>query len=269
MTFSTFPYRLHHILEKISKKSSDKSSIISWSPTGRTFRIHDRDAFKTYILPKYFPKQSQYKSFRRQLQYYGFYTLGRNHFGHLLFARHQEHLLVNMKHKKGQSGNDQNSVDSDLSLAWLLGSAPLKHQLPTPQLREDDRIIVSSNILPFPSSRIESMIQQRHQTASSSSSSGSEISSFLRGAQLKSTAGRHQFSHHVLATPFEEKARQIQQQLDRDLLALALRQQQRAEALSSSLIGNEPKMDHQRSFLMSGQPISSAFIDLARIQLGL
>jgi hypothetical protein len=103
MSQSTFPYRLHQVLAAVSNKTDQDSRVISWTPSGTTFRIHDLDAFKTQILPQYFPKQKKYSSFRRQLQYYGFTTLGWNQFGHPLFIRNQEEQLVNIKHKKGQS----------------------------------------------------------------------------------------------------------------------------------------------------------------------
>ncbi|CAJ1939273.1 unnamed protein product [Cylindrotheca closterium] len=111
MSQSTFPYRLHQVLATESKTGQpDSSSVISWTPSGNSFRIHDQNAFETEILPKYFPKQSKYGSFRRQLQYYGFTTLGLNHFGHPLFIRDQEEQLIHIKHKKGQATQAKKST---------------------------------------------------------------------------------------------------------------------------------------------------------------
>ena len=109
MDKTTFPFRLYNVLETVS--DTDEASVISWTPNGTTFRIHDLDRFKTHILPKYFPKQSQYKSFRRQLQYYGFFTLGWNHFGHRIFVRGKEELLFRIKHKKVQPEKKKTAMD--------------------------------------------------------------------------------------------------------------------------------------------------------------
>lgn len=47
------------------------SSILSWVPDGKAFRIHKPRAFETLIIPKYFD-HGKISSFRRQLIYYGF-----------------------------------------------------------------------------------------------------------------------------------------------------------------------------------------------------
>lgn len=98
MVYRTFPFRLHHILDEVSKDEQD-AFIISWTPSGDTFKIHDLDGFKTEILPKYLPKQNKYKSFKRQLQYYGFTNYGANHYGHPSFLRGQKNLICQIEHR--------------------------------------------------------------------------------------------------------------------------------------------------------------------------
>eukprot|EP00980_Cylindrotheca_fusiformis_P014690 scaffold4001_cov94-Cylindrotheca_fusiformis.AAC.8 len=98
MVYRTFPFRLHQILEEASN-TEEESRVISWSPSGDSFKIHDVDAFETTILPKYLPKQNKYKSFKRQLQYYGFTNFGFNHYGHPSFLRDQKSLLCQIEHR--------------------------------------------------------------------------------------------------------------------------------------------------------------------------
>jgi hypothetical protein len=99
MVYRTFPFRLYQILEKVSESDDGESCHISWTPCGTSFKIHDLERFKAKILTKYFPKQSKYKSFKRQLQYYGFVNFGSNHYGHVSFRRDQKSLLFQIEHR--------------------------------------------------------------------------------------------------------------------------------------------------------------------------
>eukprot|EP00980_Cylindrotheca_fusiformis_P016019 scaffold4715_cov115-Cylindrotheca_fusiformis.AAC.3 len=76
--------------------SYDLSSIVSWLPSGATFQIHQAALFEQLVLPKYFPKQAQMKSFQIQLQYYGFLNLGNHVFVHPFFRRGQRRLCSKM-----------------------------------------------------------------------------------------------------------------------------------------------------------------------------
>lgn len=90
----TFPFHLHAILEHICDANIDaETSIVSWFPSGKGFSIHNLEAFKKSILPKYFPKQSSYKSFQRQLQNYGFTRCRPGQFVHPFFLRQNKDLL--------------------------------------------------------------------------------------------------------------------------------------------------------------------------------
>jgi hypothetical protein len=69
-----FPLKLHKIIEL--SEVEGYSSIISWLPHGRAFRIHNQNRFVELILPKYF-FQSRFTSFQRQINIYGFRKLCR------------------------------------------------------------------------------------------------------------------------------------------------------------------------------------------------
>ena len=64
-----FPRRLFEMLEseaKLASASTDKAGIISWSASGKAFRIADVDSFVASVLPKYF-RTKKFSSFQRNL----------------------------------------------------------------------------------------------------------------------------------------------------------------------------------------------------------
>lgn len=126
MVYRTFPFRLHHILEEASK-NEDESCYISWLPCGKSFKIHDLDGFKEKILPKYLPKQSKYKSFKRQLQYYGFTNFGANQYGHNSFLRDQKSLLCQIEHRafKKSKGITSDTIDHNQERSMPSSSSSL------------------------------------------------------------------------------------------------------------------------------------------------
>lgn len=64
-----FPFRLHQLISQAAKLEVD--DIICWDSTGKKFIIYDQNKFVEKVLPTVF-KQSQFSSFRRQLNAYGF-----------------------------------------------------------------------------------------------------------------------------------------------------------------------------------------------------
>mmetsp|Transcript_22976 Transcript_22976/g.56614 ORF Transcript_22976/g.56614 Transcript_22976/m.56614 type:complete len:236 (-) Transcript_22976:120-827(-) len=95
---SSFPYKLHQLLTDI-EENEELSSIISWLPNGNGFRIHKPVLFETFLLKKYFPRQSKLKSFKRQVQYYGFGNLSRGSYTHPSFVRGKRSLCGRIVHK--------------------------------------------------------------------------------------------------------------------------------------------------------------------------
>ena len=97
-----FPWALHKMLD--DSELFGFSHIVSWSPDGTCFKVHDKNAFMQLIIHKYF-RQTKYKSFQRQLHIYGFsrITKGKKNRGmrcHELFIRNKVNLCVNMKPKR-------------------------------------------------------------------------------------------------------------------------------------------------------------------------
>lgn len=66
-----FPVVLWRLLHTIETKERHLDSIISWQSNTSCFRVHDKKRFEQYIQPRFF-KQTNYTSFRRQLNLWGF-----------------------------------------------------------------------------------------------------------------------------------------------------------------------------------------------------
>lgn len=92
-----FPYRLHELLSEM-QSNAHLTSIISWMPSGNAFKIHQPELFEAVLLQKYFPRQTQINSFKRQLLYYGFDNLGDCVFAHPCFLKDKRHLCGQITH---------------------------------------------------------------------------------------------------------------------------------------------------------------------------
>jgi hypothetical protein len=64
----SFPSKLHHLLEDV--ETGSKRDVLSWLPDGKAFKVHKPIEFCKTIMKDYF-KQSQYKSFTRQVSLAG------------------------------------------------------------------------------------------------------------------------------------------------------------------------------------------------------
>jgi hypothetical protein len=116
-----FPFKLHSILENTennkstNKKNVNWSSIISWLPSGKAFKIHKPKEFATEIMPEYF-SQTKYRSFQRQLHIYGFDRIKDKcsedcgAFYHELFIRGQSEMCLDMTRQKIKGTGLSNEV---------------------------------------------------------------------------------------------------------------------------------------------------------------
>mmetsp|Transcript_46610 Transcript_46610/g.113548 ORF Transcript_46610/g.113548 Transcript_46610/m.113548 type:complete len:611 (-) Transcript_46610:285-2117(-) len=97
----SFPMKLHAVLERMD--TDGYSSILSWQPHGRSFKIHKPREFTEYVMPHYF-RQSKLTSFQRQLNLYGFSRLTKGadagSYYHELFLRGRDGLAKRMKRTK-------------------------------------------------------------------------------------------------------------------------------------------------------------------------
>lgn len=66
----SFPLKLHQLLNTVHEEGLDW--IVSWSPQGNGFKVHNVKEFVSEILPRFFMRQTKYKSFQRQLNTWDF-----------------------------------------------------------------------------------------------------------------------------------------------------------------------------------------------------
>jgi hypothetical protein len=96
----SFPGKLYRLMAHAEMVRD--THIVSFTPDGRSFKIHDPDAFMRDISPNYF-HQSQFLSFVRQLNLYGFerILLGPDFgaYAHPSFVRGRPDLLCNIKRR--------------------------------------------------------------------------------------------------------------------------------------------------------------------------
>lgn len=110
-----FAWKLYEMLETVHKNKVD-TDIVSWVDDGKAFKVHDLKRFVDEIVPTYF-KQSKYKSFQRQLYFYGFtresssgkegHTPGS--YRHPRFVRGQKTWCLSMAPKKGKKRSGSKS----------------------------------------------------------------------------------------------------------------------------------------------------------------
>lgn len=97
--------------EMVDDESTDK--VISWGQSGDSFIIWDMTEFSRDLLPKFF-KHSNFSSFMRQLNIYGFRKMGFDHweFYNEQFIKGQKQLLSSIKRRKHPPGSTQQKGSS-------------------------------------------------------------------------------------------------------------------------------------------------------------
>ncbi|KAK6146711.1 hypothetical protein DH2020_020580 [Rehmannia glutinosa] len=124
---TSLPPFLVKCYEMVNDESTNE--LISWSESNDSFIIWDESRFSSELLPKYF-KHSNFSSFVRQLNIYGFRKIDTDHwqFANEAFIKGQKHLLKNISRRK----QPQNPVQKK--------SPQHKDTEPTQQSEEDKAI---------------------------------------------------------------------------------------------------------------------------------
>jgi hypothetical protein len=101
---TSFPVKLFRMLEAVEREGNEH--IVSWHPSGRSFQVHNPQKFVEVVLPSYF-KQTKYKSFQRQLNFYGFQRITsgplEGSYKHSSFISGNEALCKEIKRQTQQS----------------------------------------------------------------------------------------------------------------------------------------------------------------------
>jgi hypothetical protein len=118
---SFFPVKLWRILAEPAY-----SDAISWT-TDREFTITDVEAFERDVLPRHF-RSARYSSFKRQLSYFSFVTVGKNSYSHPNFDSKNPSAVCLIKRKtntvnKKSQGQYSSKEDASSSAPSADGSS--------------------------------------------------------------------------------------------------------------------------------------------------
>ena len=107
-----FGWKLHLMLEDAER--SDMKDVVSWVNSGKAFKVHQLDAFMEKVVPFYF-RQSKWKSFQRQLYFYGYTRTSSGAYHHPHFIKGNKTLSLQMRPTKIKSKAVKRMSDSSMS----------------------------------------------------------------------------------------------------------------------------------------------------------
>jgi hypothetical protein len=134
---SVFPTKLHRLLNEASKddRIAGYEDVISWSPDGKSFKVHDKVRFSNEIMPTHFGS-AKYRSFQKNLNMWGFKAARKGGCSHPLFIRESEALMHKMKrqlvNRQKQLRSDQEQQQQQVTEMVESDSAVLSKQTSSP-----------------------------------------------------------------------------------------------------------------------------------------
>jgi hypothetical protein len=142
-----FPVKLYQMLEDVAQ--TGKEDIVGWAPDGLSFRVHDTEPFMKEVLPLYF-NQTKYKSFLRQLNFYGFTRITegplelQGSYSNKFFIRGKREMCKNITRLSNNQGPQQTSshFDDFPSLSPAQSLAVIRRT----SLREFQQSLMSFNV---------------------------------------------------------------------------------------------------------------------------
>jgi len=102
---SALPRKLHKILSQPNFENA-----ITWLPNGRAFKIKNPEIFMQKVLPAHF-RSSNYSSFKRQLNQWGFRRITHNQYYHEMFLRGMPHLCDAMNRISKEDAKKRSKED--------------------------------------------------------------------------------------------------------------------------------------------------------------
>ncbi|CAB9523374.1 Heat stress transcription factor [Seminavis robusta] len=166
-----FAVKLHHMLSDV--EAFGESGIVSWQPHGRCFVVRDRKAFVERILPSYF-LQSNFASFQRQLNLYGFKRLSsaqdRGGYYHELFLRGKPEFacFIQRIKRKGTGPRKPDAPENEpnfFAMPYLPLSAAAVRQAPAPAFPVQVRCVPQMALPPLIKSGVPKLAPPQKQVA--------------------------------------------------------------------------------------------------------
>merc|ERR1719498_2075910 len=130
-----FPWKVHDLLN--DAEAEGFTHIVSWLPGHTAFRVHKQKLFVEEIMPRYF-KQTKYRSFRRQLNLWGFERLLRGPlrggYHNPNFVHRRPSLCHNMKRVEIKGIEQMKIAMAKKSFNSSSAMKDIKNDLPDPML---------------------------------------------------------------------------------------------------------------------------------------
>jgi HSF-type DNA-binding len=123
-----FPEKLYQLLNRADAENFDH--VISWEPHGRSFAVRQLEMFKS-LLFALMPGMTRWKSFQRQLHFWGFRKLpstreAKGYF-HEYFLRYRPHLLIYMQRdSKSKRNREEELTEVELDFYAMPFLTPLE-----------------------------------------------------------------------------------------------------------------------------------------------
>jgi len=142
-----FAWKLYEMLETVHRGNNHiDTNIVSWVDDGTAFKVHKLQQFVDTIVPTYF-KQTKYKSFQRQLYFYGFQRVSSSSssstsssssskqkrgqqqtktvgsYRHPMFVRGNKTLCLSMVPKKNKSSKSNSKIKSIVGTSTATATA--------------------------------------------------------------------------------------------------------------------------------------------------
>lgn len=128
-----FPRRLYEMLQseaELARTDANHKDIITWSESGKAFRILNVALFSSEVLPKYF-RTSKFSSFQRNLNLYGFSKVRRgpdtDMYAHASFVRGQAETLSLLRKCNSTAARKKLAISAESAVRFI---APPKIIIP-------------------------------------------------------------------------------------------------------------------------------------------
>ncbi|GFH59731.1 hypothetical protein CTEN210_16207 [Chaetoceros tenuissimus] len=212
-----FPVKLMDLLNIVDDHPFDYDgtslrSIISWQPDGKCFRVHDKVLFERHVQHQYF-EQTNYTSFRRQLNLWGFKRIagpktGPN-FGayyHPQFTRDDKYSCRLMRRPSAiKNSNKKQTKKSTTTAASVSRNNKKKSSCKYPR-SQSERVVVSPRYHPCSPTAVDH--HDMHKRFSVPSSTSNNYSSRRMSNSYEYTSSTRNSSH--MLTPIEEACSYVQ-----------------------------------------------------------
>ena len=136
------------LLEK-SRTDDEIAKMISWHPSGQSFKVHNAKKFSSTVQKKYF-KHTVYSSFRRQLNLWGFKRISEyprtvssqhGYYANPMFARGQYSLCCQMRRANVTDTSNVNEACRSPSVETIKSGEQQEDERPTTAISTTEPIL--------------------------------------------------------------------------------------------------------------------------------